>query len=67
MKTYKVDYKLENGTQMYGKVDDDDKIRLHATDKHPPFQDWLRANKDNLPSDIQAKVDDGTLKIEDAD
>tara|TARA_R110002012_G_scaffold1311_1_gene5391 strand:- start:77 stop:280 length:204 start_codon:yes stop_codon:yes gene_type:complete len=67
MKTYKVDYKLENGTQMYGKVDDDDKIRLHATDKHPTFQDWLKENKDNLPSDIQAKVDDGTLKIEEAD
>ena len=67
MKTYKVDYKLENGTQMYGKVDDDDKIRLHATDKHPEFQDWLRANKDSLPSDIQSKVDDGTLTIVDAD
>ena len=52
---------------MYGKVDDDDKIRLHATDKHPPFQDWLKANKDNLPSDIQAKVDDGTLTIAEAD
>tara|TARA_R100000388_G_scaffold1182_1_gene1832 strand:+ start:1366 stop:1569 length:204 start_codon:yes stop_codon:yes gene_type:complete len=67
MKTYKVDYKLENGTQMYGKVDDDDKIRLHATDKHPEFQEWLRDNKNNLPSDIQAKIDDGSLKIEEAD
>ena len=67
VKTYKVDYTLEDGTQMYGKVDDDDKIRLHATDKHPEFQDWLRANKDSLPSDIQSKVDDGTLTIEDAD
>ena len=52
---------------MYGKVDNDDKIRLHATDKNPDFQDWLKQNKDNLPSDIQAKVDDGSLKIEDAD
>ena len=58
---------MENGTQMYGKVDDDDKIRFHATDKNPEFQDWLRANKDDLPSDIQAKVNDGSLKIEDAD
>jgi len=67
MKTYKVDYTLKDGTQMYGKVDNDDKIRLHATDKHPEFQSWLKANKDNLPSDIQAKVNDGTLKIVDAD
>jgi|TARA_R100000458_G_C8131668_1_gene146448 hypothetical protein len=67
VKTYKVDYTLEDGTQMYGKVDNDDKIRLHATDKNPDFQDWLKQNKDNLPSDIQAKVDDGSLKIEDAD
>jgi len=67
VKTYKVDYTLKNGTQMYGKVDDDDKIRLHATDKHPLFQKWLKANKDNLPSDIKAKVDDGTLTIEEAD
>tara|TARA_R100001591_G_C4266310_1_gene161213 strand:+ start:431 stop:631 length:201 start_codon:yes stop_codon:yes gene_type:complete len=62
--TYKVDYTLKDGTQMYGKVDADNKIRLHATDKHPPFQNWLRENKDNLPSDIQAKIDDGSLAIE---
>ena len=31
------------------------------------FQQWLRDNADNLPADIQAKVDDGTLTIEDAD
>ena len=31
------------------------------------FQDWLRANKDSLPNDIQAKIDAGTLTIEDAD
>ena len=64
VKTYKVDYTLEDGTQMYGKVDNDDKIRLHATDKNPDFQEWLKANKDNLPSDIQAKVNDGSLVIE---
>jgi len=29
------------------------------------FQDWLRANKDSLPSDIQAKVDAGELTIVD--
>ena len=31
------------------------------------FQDWLRANKDSLPDDIQAKIDAGTLTIADAD
>ena len=31
------------------------------------FQQWLRDNKDNLPDDIQAKVDDGTLTIAEAD
>ena len=31
------------------------------------FQAWLRANKDSLPDDIQAKVDAGTLTIADAD
>ena len=31
------------------------------------FQQWLRDNKDNLPDNIQAKVDDGTLTIAEAD
>ena len=31
------------------------------------FQQWLRDNQDNLPDDIQAKIDDGTLTIADAD
>ena len=66
MKTYTVDYKLDDGTQMYAKVDTDDKIRLHATDEYQPFQSWLRANRDNLPSDIQAKIDAGELTIADA-
>jgi len=35
--------------------------------KDPEFQQWLRDNQDNFPDDIQAKVDDGTLTIEDAD
>ena len=33
----------------------------------PKFQEWLRKNKDSLPDDIQAKIDAGTLTIEDAD
>ena len=31
------------------------------------FQQWLRDNKDNLPDNIQAKIDDGTLTIAEAD
>ena len=31
------------------------------------FQEWLRDNKDNLPDDIQAKIDAGELTIQDAD
>ena len=31
------------------------------------FQAWLRANKDSLPDDIQAKIDAGELTIADAD
>ena len=31
------------------------------------FQEWLRDNRDNLPDDIQAKIDAGELTIADAD
>ena len=36
-----------------------------GTDKE--FQQWLRENKDNLPSDIKTEVDAGNLIIEEAD
>lgn len=36
-----------------------------GTDKE--FQQWLRENKDNLPSDIKAEVDAGNLIIEEED
>ena len=36
-----------------------------GTDKE--FQQWLRENKDNLPSDIKAEVDAGNLIIQEAD
>ena len=35
--------------------------------EYEPFQQWLRDNQDNLPADIQAKVDAGELTIQDAD
>lgn len=31
------------------------------------FQQWLRNNQDNLPADIQAKVEAGELVIQEAD
>ena len=31
------------------------------------FQEWLRNNRDNLPDDIQAKIDADELTIQDAD
>ena len=36
-----------------------------GTDKE--FQQWLRENKENLPSDIKTEVDAGNLIIEEAD
>ena len=36
-------------------------------DADPEFQQWLRDNQDNLPDDIQAKIDAGELTIADAD
>jgi len=35
--------------------------------EYEPFQQWLRDNQDNLPADIQAKVEAGELTIQDAD
>ncbi len=31
------------------------------------FQAWLRKNKDNLPNDIQAKIDSNELTIQEED
>lgn len=31
------------------------------------FQEWLRKNKDNLPNDIQAKIDSNELTIQEED
>tara|TARA_R100001440_G_C2449007_1_gene107766 strand:+ start:372 stop:569 length:198 start_codon:yes stop_codon:yes gene_type:complete len=31
------------------------------------FQSWLSANKDNLPTEIDKQVKEGTLTIQDAD
>tara|TARA_X000001382_G_scaffold97337_1_gene71701 strand:+ start:653 stop:841 length:189 start_codon:yes stop_codon:yes gene_type:complete len=61
--SYSVHKTTMNGEQLY--ITDDNKITCVSA--NPEFQQWLRDNQDNLPADIQAKVDDGTLTIQDAD
>ena len=53
--------------QIYAMIDEDDVCRLTCNQDNKEFQSWLRANKDSLPDDIQAKIDAGTLTIADAD
>jgi len=53
--------------QIYAMIDEDDVCRLTCNQDNKEFQQWLRANKDSLPDDIQAKIDAGELTIADAD
>jgi len=63
--TYSPFVVIEGATTAYKKVVGN--TTTISTDKDPEFQLWLNLNKDNLPDDIQAKIDDGTLTIADAD
>ena len=65
--TYGVLGKTTDNIDLYKRTDADGKVRVSCIAENPEFQSWLRANKDDLPSDIKAKVDDGTLTIKDAD
>ena len=65
--TYGVLGKTTDNKDLYKRTDGDGKVRVTCLAENPEFQSWLRANKDSLPSDLQAKVDDGTLTIKDAD
>ena len=38
-----------------------------GTSEDSAFQSWLRVNKDNLPTEIDKQVKEGTLTIKDAD
>ena len=49
----------------YGKIDSDNIVRITCNDQNEEFQKWLFENQDNLPTDIQAKVDSGDLVITD--
>ena len=65
--TYAVLGKTTDNKHLYKRTDADGKVRVSCIAEDTEFQSWLRANKDSLPSDIKAKVDDGTLTIADAD
>ena len=65
--TYGVLGKTTEDKDLYKRTDVDGKVRVTCIAEDPEFQTWLRANKNSLPSDIKAKVDDGTLTIKDAD
>lgn len=64
---YAVLGKTTENKDLYKRTDADGKVRVTCIAENPEFQAWLRDNKDSLPSDIKAKVDDGTLTIADAD
>jgi len=57
----------EDNEVIYQRTDADGLVRLTCLSVNPEFQAWLRANKDSLPNDIQAKIDAGELTIADAD
>ena len=61
--SYSVHKTTMNGEQLY--ITEDNKITCVSA--NPEFQQWLRDNADNLPADIQAKVEAGELTIQEAD
>ena len=61
--SYSVHKTTMNGEQLY--ITESNKITCVSA--NPEFQQWLRDNADNLPSDIQAKVEAGELVIQEAD
>ena len=58
--TYKIVNVTEEGRAVYGNG------QRSCFDIDAEFQQWLRDNQDNLPADIQAKVEAGTLVIAEA-
>ena len=53
----------DEGIIIYGKVDKDGIVRVTCNNLDKNFQEWLFENKDNFPTDIQAKIDSGDLVI----
>ena len=65
--TYAVLGKTTEDKDLYKRTDADGQVRFTCLAENPEFQTWLRDNKDSLPSDIKAKVDDKSLTIKEAD
>ena len=65
--SYSVMKTNDDGDVIYQRTDADGLVRRTCLAHDPEFQSWLSANRNNLPDDIQAKVDGGTLTIADAD
>ena len=63
--SYKVLETFEEEGELATTIYSDGKRSCIGIDKS--FQDWLKENKDNLPSDIQKKIDDGELTIIDTE
>ena len=55
----------EDNMVIYQWTDGNGLVRRTCFGWDSDFQDWLSENKDNLPDDIQAKVNSGELTIED--
>jgi hypothetical protein len=64
---YNVLHTNGNNLIIYARTDDDGLVRVTCIAENPEFQQWLRDNADNLPADIQAKVEAGELTIQEAD
>ena len=60
---YSIVFVDHEGVSIYGAEDGTRSCAGHD----PVFQQWLRDNQDNLPADIQAKVEAGELTIQEAD
>jgi len=41
---------LEDGSNVYGRIDDDGLMRVTAVEEHPELQDWLAEG--NTPEDV---------------
>ena len=65
--SYSVMKTNDDGDVIYQRTDADGLVRRTCLAHDPEFQSWLSTNRNNLPDDIQAKVDDGILTIADAD
>ena len=50
---YKIINSEATSRQIYGRVDDDGKIRLTCNANYPPFKEWLAEGNEPEPADQQ--------------